>query len=229
MSPRSPHLKRKLNTEKTRRTLTDVRLIDVDAIRRALRILHEQYRVPHVVVSSMPLTPPVEAGLPVDLRSSSTGTDLICISSSFSPDPSERVNASELSSVYVQRFPCLPGYFSGVGDLFSALVLAHYRPPSLPALPQSAPRTQSPLSIATSHALSKTFSILEFTTEQVLSLPEDERTLSDDEADNADPERKVKRMRGRELKLIQGQDILRGERPIETRWMAAWEDFWHSK
>ncbi|KLO09547.1 bud site selection protein 16 [Schizopora paradoxa] len=209
-------------------TLTEVRLTNVDALRRALAILHEQYRVPHVVVSSMPLVPPVEAGLPAILRSPKSSEDLICISSSFIPDHSKRANPPELSSVFVLRFPCLPGYFSGVGDLFSALVLAHYRP-SLPTLPQSAPPTQTPLSIATSHALSKTFSILEFTSAQLLSLPEEERTLTDDEADGADPERKVKRMRGRELKLIQGQDILRGERPIETRWMAAWEDFWHSK
>ena len=89
----------------------------------------------------------------------------------------------------------------------------------------------TPLAIAASHALSKTFSILEFTSAQIQiqSVPEEERNLTDEELDNADPDRKVRRMRGRELKLIQGQDILRGERVIDTRWMAAWEDFWHSK
>ena len=126
----------------------------------------------------------MEAGLPAALRSPKSSEDLVCISSSFIPDPSKRANPSELSSVFVHRFPCLPGYFSGVGDLFSALVLAHYRP-SLPTLPQFAPPTQTPLSIATSHALSKTFSILEFTSAQLLSLPEEERTLTDDEADGA--------------------------------------------
>lgn len=171
----------------------------------------------------MPLTPTVQAGLPVDLRTPGQSTDLICISSSLITDSKKEVKKTEISTVHVHRFPCIPGNFSGVGDLFSALLLAHYHP----SLPSPQTLAQTSLSTATSHALSKTFAILQSTTAHTLTLPEDERTLSDEEADTAELDRIVRRMRGRELRLIQGQDILRGERPIDTRWMAVWDDFWN--
>lgn len=57
---------------------------------------------------------------------------LICISSSY--NQSSRDARSEtivdtnvgLSTVHAHVLPCIPGYYSGVGDLFSALLLAHY-------------------------------------------------------------------------------------------------------
>ncbi|KAI0351324.1 Ribokinase-like protein [Trametes cingulata] len=189
--------------------LTDIKITDPASLRQAIRTLHETYRVPHVVISSIPLKPWLTELLPAHLRppQDSTDTDyLACIASS---------RTDGTSSVYAKCFPCLPGYFSGVGDLFSALVLAHFDK-----------SRASPLSYAVSQAVSQTHAILSLTHEAALALPEDERQATDEELDAREPMRKIKRMRGRELRLIQGQDIIRGTQPIEYRQLEPWTDFW---
>lgn len=143
--------------------------------------------------------------------SGDTSDFLACIASS---------QESTSTAVYASCFPCLPGYFSGVGDLFSALVLAHfdYTQPTAPG--------ETPLSRAVSHAVSKTHAMLVLTHEAAATLPEDERTATDEEQDALEPMRKIRRMRGRELRLIQGQDIIRGAQPVEYRRLRPWDGFW---
>jgi pyridoxine kinase len=154
------------------------------------------------------------------------------------------------STVYAGCIPLIPGYFSGVGDLFSALVLGHYhhrtvapqrsRPPLAPLEEEqqqqqqqpedrgasSSPSSLPPLPHAVSLALTKTHAILRLTAKHASSLPPDERTTTDDELDKKDPERRVRRMRGRELRLVQGRKILSGEAMGELRSLGEWEDFW---
>ena len=123
--------------------------------------------------------------------------------------------------------PLIPGYFSGVGDLFSALVLAHFSPtPSPPFHSNGSSKFPTPHAHATSLALTKTHAILQRTYEYSSSLPEEERLETDEELDAQDPERRVRRMKGRELRLIQGQDILKGDTLKELRAMEEWVNFW---
>jgi pyridoxine kinase len=117
--------------------------------------------------------------------------------------------------------PTIPGYFSGVGDLFSALLLAHFHPGRPPTTSDT-----TPLSEAVFQALAKTHTLLQLTHEQAMSLPEEERLATDDELDSVDPLRRTRRMRGRELALIQGQDIIRGSALDDTRSLVAWDGFW---
>ena len=164
------------------------------------------------MISSIPLKSWLLDLLPPHLRPSSPSPSehLACIASS-------RQGAS--SAVHVACFPCLPGYFSGVGDLFSALVLAHFTD-------EPAAEGETPLSRAVSQAVSKTHAMLVLTHEAAATLPEDERTATDEELDAQEPMRKIRRMRGRELRLVQGQDIIRGTQPIESRKLRAWDAFW---
>ncbi|KAJ7626294.1 Ribokinase-like protein [Mycena polygramma] len=194
-------------------TLTDVELKDLPSLRRALTVLHEEYHVPNVVISSIPLSSWLKVALPTSLSSDldPDSNHLLCISSSATP------GAANLSAVHAQTVQLLPGYFSGVGDLFSALLLAHFTPDDA-----------SPVSRAASQALTKTHAMLRLTHEYSETLPEDERQATDDEKDLADPLRKVKRMRGRELRLVQGQDILRGNNLKDVREMQPWTGFWES-
>ncbi|KAJ7708751.1 Ribokinase-like protein [Mycena rosella] len=192
-------------------TLTDIELKDLPSLRRALDVLHEQYHVPHVVISSIPLAAWLRAAIPPSL---SAGLDpesshLLCISSSATPDAPRR------SAVHAQTVQLLPGYFSGVGDLFSALLLAHFVPGDAAAVARAA-----------SQALTKTHAMLRLTHAHSETLPEEERQATDDEKDRADPLRKVRRMRGRELRLVQGQDILRGIGLHDVREMQPWTEFW---
>ena len=102
------------------RVLTDVKIQDASSLRQALRTLHETYHVPNVVISSIPLTPWLRELLPTSLK---TPTDaktpyLACIASSKTSEGSLRVHA--------KCFPCLPGYFSGVGDPVSRTSMGTY-------------------------------------------------------------------------------------------------------
>jgi pyridoxine kinase len=184
--------------------LTDVRIVDPQSLRDAIRKLHEEYHVPNVVVSSIPMKPWLTAFLPEDIPRGQS-TDLLCISSS-------RSDHEKSTTVHACTVPLIPGYFSGVGDLFSALVLAHFDPDG-----------KSPLPDAVGKALTKTHAIVQLTHAYAQTLEEADRTSTDDELDRKDPMRVVRRMRGRELRLIQGQDIIRGEGL--THQMKAWEMF----
>lgn len=129
------------------------------------------------------------------------------------------------SAVYVGCVPLVPGYFSGVGDLFSALVLGHYSPSSSPLL---SPNSLPPLAHAVSLALTKTYAMLRISEKHASSLPSNDYTATDDELDEADPERRIRRMSARELRLVQGRKILSGEAMGQLREMRKWEEFWRS-
>ncbi|KAJ7065295.1 Ribokinase-like protein [Mycena amicta] len=197
-------------------TLTDVKLQDLSSLRRALTILHQQYRVPNVVISSIPLADWLEAALPASISAhlDRDSKYLLCIASASTP------NSTHISAVHAQTVQLLPGYFSGVGDLFSALLLAHF------VSEEDVSGRGKAVSRAASEALAKTHAMLRLTYEYSETLPEDDRQPTDDEKDAADPLRKIHRMRGRELRLVQGQDILRGVGLSDGKEMQAWSGFW---
>lgn len=178
--------------------------------------------MPNVIISSIPLKGWLLDLLPRHIRPpASKETDdsssfLLCLASSR--------ESSLPPTVHAACVPLLPGYFSGVGDLFSALVLAHYQPDSPD--PNHRPTSLPPLAHAVSIALTKTHAILQLTYDYALSLPEEERLPTDDERDEDDPDRRVRRMRGRELRLIQGQEVLRGEATSGLRKLEKWDGFW---
>ena len=213
-------------------------MINLASLRRAVKILHDEYHVPNVVISSIPLRQWLVDALPRRLQPPPGEHDpdvdyLLCIVSSTETHP----QSDAPSSVHTRIIPCIPGYFSGVGDLFSALVLAHYEPtPSSTPPSTPAPALQNhytngfthstSLSRAVSQALTKTHAILTLTHEHAKTLPEEDRQPTDEELDASEPDRQVRRMKGRELKLIQGQDILRRMDAMDSARMDPWLDFW---
>jgi len=218
-------------TDPTKRLLTKVTLVDMESLHRALDILHKHYRVPNVVISSIALNSWLAAALPSSILppSASASTHLLCISSSLPTaalTKSSHVYASDpmRTIVHAQCVPLIPGYFSGVGDLFSALLLAHFHPDQTPENIAA-----TPLSEAVSQALTKTHAVLLVTQAQAEALPEEERMPTDDELDKEYPLRKTRRMRGRELALVQGQDLIRGTGHAQTREMMLWDGFWDTR
>ncbi|TFK48479.1 Ribokinase-like protein [Heliocybe sulcata] len=209
-------------------TLTRVELTDLTSLKRALRVLHEEYGVPNVIISSMILKHWLKGALPKHIAPTPSQDDpsdyLLCLCSTSNNTD----NTTDLSVVHAYAVPCLPGYFSGVGDLFSAMVLAHLQPTISPSVLQQLGADQTPLSYAASMAVTKTHAILSLTHEYAQNLPEDERLPTDDEKDKLDPERKIRRMRGRELRLVQGQNIIRSADLTDCRRMERWSDFWSS-
>ncbi|KAG6902347.1 hypothetical protein C0995_001144 [Termitomyces sp. Mi166 len=202
-------------------TLTDTKLEDLPSLREALSIIHEKYHVPNVVISSIPLTSWLASALPSVIGHETDTEQLLCIVSSSSPDSTQGKPI-----VYAQSVPLIPGYFSGVGDLFSALLLAHFPHPTTSNTDFSPKSTSMrPIAHAAAHALATTHHILRLTHAHAITLPEHERLPTDDEADSAEPLRKTRRMRGRELRLIQGQAAIRGV-GLDVKPMVVWEGFW---
>jgi pyridoxine kinase len=185
-----------------------VKLVDVASTQRALRVLHDEHRVPNVVVSSMPDGASAWTGFPDaarPARSDASDTSVLACLCSSSGGP-----------VHAASVPLIPGYFSGVGDLFSALVLAHFT---------SSPNVPAPLAAAASAALTKTHAVLARTHAYVSALPIDERNDTDEEADMRDPSRRVARMRARELRIVQSRDLL-SSTEAGVAAMVPWVDFW---
>lgn len=174
-----------------------------------MRVLHGKYRVPHVVVSSIPFdtTRSELWALPPEFRKTSTdkasifqytGASLLCISSSMSPSGCDK------PVVHAAAVPQLAGYYSGVGDLFSAMVLAHFEPLSSTDDPSS-----TPLSRAASAALRITHTILCRTALYASRQPNAEMdNYTDDELDSVDEGRRARRTKARELRLIQSADLI---------------------
>lgn len=269
------------------RLLTGIEINSFESIRAALRVLHVDRGVPHVVISSIPMNsrlagelaqlptlayhcvPGVSGGADggESLQSVTGGEDLLCITSSAT---SSRGSKEAVSEVGLAVVPRIPGYFSGVGDLFSALVLAHFHPPANSdaellasnyasssvgsgdstydddsgeeavgkdinatgtgrhaTVPQP-PTSAEALRVAVRAALATTEALLEATNAHCKALPEEECPATDDEKDGVDPERRVRRMRARELRIVQGLDVIRCP-PDNVGIVTRWDGFWFEK
>lgn len=94
--------------------LTDIKITSLSELRKALDVFHDRYEMENIIISSIP-----SSQLP-ELPSS----HLVCAGST-------RRKGSSQSEQFIIPFPSLPEHYEGVGDVFSALVLAHFAEPTL--------------------------------------------------------------------------------------------------
>ncbi|KAJ1306468.1 hypothetical protein OPQ81_007471 [Rhizoctonia solani] len=228
--------------------MTQIHLTSQDSIRLALRSLHFDHAVRNVVITSVivregsRLSDEVTAaGLRARSGYSVNGDTndlniqdeyILCIASTAHEDP------SVAPIVYALAVPRIKGYFSGVGDLFSALTLAHFHESQYSQTNgwSSAPTSQvPPLPQAASCALHTTHAVLRRTQKHALALaaesseePSSSNAYTDDELDAQEPLRRVRRMRTRELRIIQSRDDIIAcateNGLVET--MRVWKGFW---
>ena len=171
-----------------------------------MRALHVKHGVAHVVVSSIPLNAALRAAVPFPPDTFDDEEDaLLVVCSSHS---AETVASGKESIVTAFRIPRISGYFSGTGDLFSALVLAHFDP-------------ATGLAEATSLAAGTVHAILRDT----LAHSTDTVDGTDSDRDAADVDRVVRRMRARELRLVQNAGLISGKsaRAVGYSWSGLWE------
>ncbi|KAK4463080.1 putative pyridoxal kinase [Cladorrhinum samala] len=88
--------------------LSEVKIVDMSSLGRAIDVLHERYGVPHIVITSVSLSHPDH------------------------PDSSLSVVGSSMTSDRRSRafkivFPSIDCYFSGTGDMFAALMVVRMR------------------------------------------------------------------------------------------------------
>jgi pyridoxine kinase len=154
---------------------------------------------------------------------------LICLASS------RHIQEGAVSIVHATVIPQIRGFFSGVGDLFSAMILGHYDPsPEQTRAEVGAKRGQSTaLSRAVCNAIRTTHAVLRKTAKASALVPGSlEDGFTDEELDARDESRRVRRMKARELRIVQSADIIlhAGRTGSDEGWdleeMWHWADFW---
>jgi pyridoxine kinase len=106
--------------------LSDYKISNIDDISVCLGILHQRYKVPHIVLSS--------------LRLSSHENVILCCGSTCTEDLKPRP--------FIIEAPIIDGPFVGTGDLFASLLLAQLHPFHSNLRPESCLATELPLAKA---------------------------------------------------------------------------------
>ena len=89
------------------RTLSEVKIVDMETLKEAITKLHEQYRIPHILITS------------VSLPSLGAEPSLSVVGSTMTSTASPRI--------FRVKIPAIDCFFSGTGDMFAALMLVRLR------------------------------------------------------------------------------------------------------
>jgi pyridoxine kinase len=90
-----------------RRTLSGVKIVDMDTLKEAITKLHEQYRIPHIMITS------------ISLPSPGAEPHLSVVGSTMTSTATPRI--------FGVKIPAIDCFFSGTGDMFAALMLVRLR------------------------------------------------------------------------------------------------------
>lgn len=105
----------------TSRILSSIKVSSFHDLKLSLDLLHDSVpnvalssiELPDAMIAQLDLPPPPDAYSALASTAPASTSKLICV-------------ASSRTETYAYAVPAIDGYFSGVGDLFSALVIAHY-------------------------------------------------------------------------------------------------------
>lgn len=101
-----------MKTDDILRLLSGVKITDMASLRNAIGELHSRYRIPHIIITSVNLSPSEQDKYhPPD--------HLSVVGSSMTSDGRPRL--------FNIVFPAIDCYFSGTGDMFSALMTVRMR------------------------------------------------------------------------------------------------------
>ncbi len=130
------------------RILADQEVTSLETLKQVLTTLHVKHGVPHVLVTSVELPDAdlQKLGLKRELAEGVPGMTLIGstwegASAGSSKEGSAAKPQQQEVRPWVIQFPEVQGYFSGVGDLFAALVIGRYK---RPVEAQSASASEAP-------------------------------------------------------------------------------------
>ncbi|KAK0555070.1 putative pyridoxal kinase [Tilletia horrida] len=208
--------------------LTEQEISTLNSLYSVLWTLHNKYRCPNVVITSVDLSDADLARIGAKPKNVQGGSELMTlIGSSFDIGSSAHNAGSDSNPQQVLRpwfiqFPEVPGYFSGVGDTFSALLVGRYDA----SLQQRSDSSAAPTAVARAaelaiaslqSILSRTEQFIKtappmpddatLTTLAKAALPEGQEWPSDQqEIDKLlAAQRRVETMRPRELKIVQSK------------------------
>lgn len=131
-------------------TLSGVKIVDMDTLKQAITTLHEQYRIPHITITSIAFPTP------------GASPSLSVVGSTF--------NSGSKPRIFGIKIPAIDCFFSGTGDMFAALMLVRFREAvnNVPGLMETAawvsddsvPSTELPLAKATEKVLASMHEVL---------------------------------------------------------------------
>ncbi|EMC94950.1 hypothetical protein BAUCODRAFT_47812, partial [Baudoinia panamericana UAMH 10762] len=99
--------------------LSDVKIHDLPSLEEAITKLHETYRVPHVLITSIRLPP--------STSSTPTTTDEDLASQAMMTVIGSSATSERKPRMFRISIPALPIMFSGTGDMFAALIVSRFR------------------------------------------------------------------------------------------------------
>jgi pyridoxine kinase len=102
-----------------RRWLSGIKITDMASLCRAIKKLHVEYRVPHIIITSVRL--PSVGSSP---HLSVVGSTILPTALSTSPSEFSLEPVSRMFKIDVPSIDC---FFSGTGDMFAALILVRLR------------------------------------------------------------------------------------------------------
>jgi pyridoxine kinase len=89
------------------RTLSGVKIVDMDSLKLAITTLHDTYHVPHIMITS------------INLPTLGATASLAVVGSTATSTSEPRM--------FSIRIPAIDCFFSGTGDMFAALLLVRFR------------------------------------------------------------------------------------------------------
>ncbi|KAH7328406.1 Ribokinase-like protein [Stachybotrys elegans] len=171
--------------------LSDVKIVDMDTLTQAIQVLHEKYRVPHIVITSVNLLAPDHPPSHLSVVGSS-------------------MTSGGRARLFKIVFPAIDCYFSGTGDMFAALMVVRMRQAvaEVPGLGQrpswlsddDTPTLELPLARAAERVLASMNEVLSRTKE---GMPKDLKPKT------ADQNSHLAATKAAELRLVRHLDCLR--------------------
>jgi pyridoxine kinase len=184
--------------------LTGVKIVSASSLLAALKAFHDVYRIPHAIISSVSL-PASELALLGFPPSTSPSRQLVCAGSSLVTDSNGVQSITAFGIAFPELHEGRVEHYTGVGDVFSALVLARFPPhPSLMAPPSVPVHPISPLARTAELAIASLQGILANTRAHALVLAQGNASVLVMK-EGETPEERVRRSRMVELRLVQSQ------------------------
>ena len=180
--------------------LSDVKITDMDTLTQAIQVIHEKYKIPHVVITSVNLSAPDQPPSHLSVVGST-------------------MTSTGRARLFKIVFPSIDCYFSGTGDMFAALMVIRIREAvtAVPGLSEK-PSWQSgdevttldlPLVKAAEKVLASMHEVLSRTQENIQKVVD--RTVRDMSEEDRQDEKKMHLVKSKaaELRLVRYLDCLR--------------------
>ncbi|KAI5466434.1 Ribokinase-like protein [Mariannaea sp. PMI_226] len=181
--------------------LSETKITDMDSLTKAIQALHDKYKVPHIVITSVNLEAPDHPPSHLSVVGSS-------------------MTSTGKARLFKIVFPSIDCYFSGTGDMFAALMVTrmreavHHADGELASTPSwlsedSVPATELPLAKAAEKVLASMNEVLSKTSQGMLKVMD--RTTNGMSPEDRDDEKKSRLVMSKaaELQLVRNLDCLR--------------------